>query len=263
MPVTVAHANGVVLHYRLEGPEDAPVLVFANSLGTDFRIWDDVVAALKGPYRILRYDKRGHGLSGVTPPPYSLHDTHAADLVGLMDHLGLSGAVLCGLSVGGMITQAIAAMRPDLVRAMVLMDTGHKIATPEVWRDRIAAVARGGIEALADATMQRWFSNRFRENEPTLAVWRRMVVTTPEDGYVGTCHAIANADLTDSTKALTLPALCICGDEDGSTPPALMKALTGLLQNARYVEIESAGHLPNIEHPGRIADLIDGFIQAL
>ncbi len=176
-----------------------------------------------------------------------------------MDALGLSGAVLVGLSIGGMITQALAYRRPDLVRAMVLMDTGHRIATPALWAERIHTVEAGGIEALADNVLGRWFSARFRAEDPQLPGWRRMLVTTPLDGYLASCHALAAADLTDDTRTLRQPALCLCGDEDGSTPPALVRELAGLLPNGRYVEIPGTGHLPCVEAPGTVAGLIDDF----
>jgi 3-oxoadipate enol-lactonase len=119
-------SNGVVLHFADQGPREAPALVFSNSLGTDFRIWDRVVAGLADGLRVIRYDKRGHGLSTCTEAPYRMED-HTLDLAGLLDGLGVKKAVVVGLSVGGMIAQSLAGIRPDLVRGLVLADTAHKI----------------------------------------------------------------------------------------------------------------------------------------
>ena len=147
----------VVLRYALEGPEDAPVMVFVNSLGTDLRVWDRVVAQLAGRFRFLRYDKRGHGLSETTPAPY-LMDDHIGDLIGLLDALGIGEAIVVGVSVGGMIAQGLAARRPKRVRGLVLCDTAHRIGPEEMWDQRIRAIQEGGIEALVDAILERWFT---------------------------------------------------------------------------------------------------------
>ena len=141
MAATIAHVNGVSLHYHLQGAEDAPLVVFSNSLGTDFRIWDDVIAKLDG-YRTLAYDTRGHGLSDCPSEPWSMKD-NVDDLAGLMDHLGLGSAAVCGLSVGGLITQGLAAERPDLVRLMILCDTAAKIGNIDMWQKRIVAIKAG------------------------------------------------------------------------------------------------------------------------
>src|SRR5690606_15567409 len=138
-----ARVNGVVLHHEVSGRADGPALVFANSLGTDFRIWDEVADALGRHYRIICYDKRGHGLSEATPAPYSMND-HASDLSALLDHLKVSQAAVVGLSVGGQIAQLLAANRPELVKALVLCDTAHKIGNDALWNARIETVVAKG-----------------------------------------------------------------------------------------------------------------------
>lgn len=255
-----ASVNGIVLHHALEGPEGAPALVFSNSLGTDFRIWDRVLARL-GPrldrrLRVLRYDKRGHGLSGCPPAPYRLAD-HVADLRGLLEHLGIGEAVIVGLSVGGMIAQGLAQAAPGLLRGLVLCDTAHRIGTPEMWNERIAAIEAGGIEALAEPILERWFSAAFRAERPAeLAGWRAMLTRTPVQGYLGTCAALRDADLTEAAKAIAVPTLCLGGSEDGATPPELVGAMAALIPGARHEVIAGAGHLPCIEKPEAVAGLI-------
>ena len=254
-----ATVNGIVLHHSVEGSPDAPTVVFSNSLGTDFRVWDPLLACFGEGLRVIRYDKRGHGLSQATPAPYAIED-HVADLAALLDHLGVQAAVVVGLSVGGLIAQGLSARRPDLVRGLVLCDTAHKIGPPEMWDQRIAAIEAGGIEALADAIMERWFSDSFRRDRPAeLAGWRNMLVRTPVEGYLGTGAAIRNADMTERAKTIPVPTLCVGGSEDGSTPPELVGTLAGLIPGARFEVVEGAGHLPCVEAPEALAGLIEGF----
>lgn len=255
--------NGVTLHYRLDGPSHLPLLVFSNSLGTDLRVWEPLLPLLAGRYRFLRYDKRGHGLSSCPPAPYAIDD-HVGDLAGLLDALGLSQVDLCGLSVGGIIAQGVAARRPELVSRLILCDTAHRIGPRDAWEQRIAAIRDGGIEAVAEAVLERWFSPAFRHHHPTeLALWRHMLTRTPVEGYVGTCAAIRDADLTDSSARLTQPALCLVGDQDGATPPALVESLAGLLPRGRFEVIANAGHLPCVEQPAALAALIGDFLAGL
>ena len=256
-----ARVNGVVLHHEVRGRPDGPPLVFSNSLGTDFRIWNDVAAALGDRYRIVLYDKRGHGLSEATPAPYRLTD-HVDDLAALLDHLGIGKAVIVGLSVGGLIAQGLAATRPECVAALVLCDTAHKIGTPEMWNARIDTVTTKGIGSMADAIMERWFTPDYRRPENAdFAGYTNMLVRTTVDGYAGTCAAIRDADLTESTRALKVPVLCIVGDQDGSTPPDLVRSTADLIDGARFEIVAGAGHIPCVEQPAATTALIAGFLD--
>lgn len=252
--------NGVQLHYSLTGPADKPVIVFSNSLGTDFRVWDRLVERFDGRYRMLRYDKRGHGLSQAMPAPYAMDD-HVDDLIGLLDHLKLDSVVVCGLSVGGLIAQGLAARQPERMRAMILMDTAAKIGTADLWNDRMAAIEKGGIEVVGDPTMIRWFSDKFRAERPEeTLVWRNMMTRTTQDGYLGTCAAIRDVDLTTSTKNIAMPVLGIGGSEDGSTPPDVVRGTIDLIKGGRFELVEGSGHIPCVENPDKVVSLIDGFL---
>jgi 3-oxoadipate enol-lactonase len=251
--------NGVVLHVQDLGPAERPVLVFSNSLGTDFRIWNDVVARLGDQFRIVLYDKRGHGLSELGETPYRIAD-HVADLAALLDELAIEGAIVCGLSVGGLIAQGLYASRPELVSGLILSDTAHKIGSAALWNERMAAIEKGGIASIAEAILERWFSRDLRENDPAaLAGWRAMLTRTPEAGYLGTCAAIRDADFTEEAGRIAVPTLCIVGDQDGATPPELVLQTADLIPGARYQVIAGAGHLPCIERPAEVARLIEGF----
>jgi 3-oxoadipate enol-lactonase len=249
----------VVVHHEQTGPADAPLLVLANSLGTDLRVWDALLPRFGGRFRCLRYDKRGHGLTDATPGPYSIQGL-AEDLARLLDANGAKGAVVCGLSVGGMIAQALAQARPDLVRGLVLMDTAHKIGAAEMWNARVAAIRAGGIAGIADAVLTRWFSPSFHRDRPAeLAGWRNMLTRTPAEGYLACCAAIRDADLTEAARGLAVPALCMVGDQDGSTPPELVAELARIVPNGRLATIEGAGHLPCVERPEAVAAAMLGF----
>lgn len=254
--------SSATLHVRCEGPTDAPALVFSNSLGTDFRIWDQVVAGLPAGLRIIRYDKRGHGLSDLPRGNWGMAD-HVADLAAVMDHFSVQNAVICGLSVGGMIAQGIAAERPDLVRALILCDTGAKIGTPDMWEDRVRMVQTHGLGAMADAVMERWFTPDFRANNPGFPIWRNMLCRTTPGGYAGTCQAIADTDLMESTSRLRLPSLGICGDQDGATPPDLVHETVALIPDSRFEVIKDAGHIPCVEQPQVKTGLIAGFLKEI
>lgn len=248
--------DDVTFHWREDGdPAGRPVL-FSNSLGTDLRVWDRLLPLLPPGLRLIRYDTRGHGLSGLTPGPYSM-ERLADDAAGLLDHLGVRDAVAVGLSIGGMTVQALAARRPDLVAGLVLVDTGAKIGEPQMWTDRLALAAEGGIPALAEATLSRWFPETRHASHPDdVALWRAMLVRTPLEGWLGCAAAIRDADLTEATADLRLPALVVVGERDLSTPPAMARALAALIPGAGLGEIPGAGHLPPVDAPQAVADLM-------
>ena len=253
--------NDVQLHYADEGePNGAPV-VFANSLGTDLRLWDKVLPLMPAGLRTVRYDMRGHGLSSCPPAPYSMVAL-ISDAERLLDHLNVRDCVFVGLSVGGMIAQGLAAKRPDQLRAMVLSNTGAKIGTAELWADRIEDVRKGGIQALADPVMERWFSREFRQTDE-LAAWRNMLIRQPAEGYIGFSAAISDADFHATTARLTPPTLGIAGSEDGATPPDLVRETVALVSGSRLHLIRGAGHLPCVEKPGEYAAVLCEFLKEI
>ncbi|MEJ6849057.1 3-oxoadipate enol-lactonase [Sinorhizobium fredii] len=256
--------NDIAIHYRLIGAvAEKPVLVFINSLGTDFRIWGDVADRLSDQFAVVLYDKRGHGLSDIGQVPYSIED-HATDLAGLLDRLAVKRATICGLSVGGLIAQSLYQRRPDLVRALVLADTAHKIGTAEMWGARIAAIEAHGIEAVADGVLERWFTPAFRRPENVaFACYRNMLIRQPVPGYVGTCAAIRDADYTEAARRIAVPVLCVVGDQDGSTPPDLVRSTADLIPGARFEVIPDAGHIPCVEQPEALTKTLLSFFKSL
>ncbi|KKX27632.1 3-oxoadipate enol-lactonase [Rhizobium sp. LC145] len=256
--------NDIVIQYDIQrAGEEKPVIVFVNSLGTDSRIWHHVLPKLADDFTLVTYDKRGHGLSDLGNPPYSIDD-HVADLAGLLDHLGLSRVIVCGLSVGGLIAQGLYATRPDLVKGLALCDTAHKIGTPEMWAKRIAAVEADGIGSVLEDIMARWFTQPFRNvGNTAYQGYCNMLMRQPILGYSGTCAAIRDADFTEAARRIAVPTLCVVGREDGSTPPELVRSLADLIPGARYEIIEGAAHIPCVEAPAAFAAVIRGFASQL
>ena len=253
----------LALHYRIDGDPDGAPVVFVNSLGTDFRLWDPILPLLPGGLKIVRFDKRGHGLSTCPGDKYTM-DELLDDTAGLMRALDIRDCLFVGLSIGGIIAQGLAAKHPELLRAMVISNTAAKIGTPEMWGERIDAARAGGVEALADAIMERWFAQSTRsERGLELEGWRNMLVRTPTDGYIGCSEAIAANDYSSSTARLTLPTLAIAGSEDGSTPPDVVRATADLIPGSRFEVIDNAGHLPCVEQPREYARLLSDFMREI
>ena len=249
----------VKLHYRVDGDPSGAPIVFANSLGTDLRLWDAVLPLLPPGLRIIRYDKRGHGLSDCPEAPYSM-GALVKDVESLLAHLEVRECVFVGLSIGGLIAQGLAAKRLDIVRALVLSNTGAKIATREIWGDRIDTIRRHGMPAIGDATMKRWFSKDFRE-KPEMAAWRNMLISTPAEGYIGCAEAIAGTDFYTPTAALRLPCLGIAGSEDDATPPDLVRETVDLIPGSSLEIMRRAGHLPCVEDPETYARHLTDFLR--
>ena len=249
------------LHCRVDGPPDGAPVVFVNSLGTDLRLWDRVLPLLPPGLRVLRFDNRGHGLSDCPPGPYGM-GALVRDAERVMEARGFRHAVVVGLSIGGLIAQGLAVKRLDLVRAVVLSNTGARIGTPEMWAERIAAVRAGGVAALSGAVMQRWFAPPFRDSLAAVP-WRHMLERTPAEGYAGCGAAIAGADFWTTTAGLRLPALGIAGSEDGSTPPDLVRETVGLIPGSRFALIRGSGHLPCVDQPAEYAGILMEFLRDL
>jgi 3-oxoadipate enol-lactonase len=248
-------------HCVLEGRESAPALVFINSLGTDLRMWDRVAPRFVDRFRVVRYDKRGHGLTDTPAAPYTIAD-YARDLAGLLDGLAIRDAVVCGLSIGGMIALEFAVAYPARVRALILCDTGTRIGTPAMWDDRIAMVQSGGLDPLVAPSLERWFTKDFRRRRSAEARgYGNMLLRTPLEGYIGACFALRAADLSSRTGSIRKPALALCGDQDIATPPDLVESLARSVPDARFALIKEAAHLPSIEQPEILAGAIMEFLE--
>ena len=239
------------LAYQLGGPEQAPVLVLGNSMGTTMAMWDDQLPALSGRFRVLRYDHRGHGASEAPPGPYRI-DQLGDDLLGLLDELGLDRVSFCGLSLGGMIGIWLAANAPERVDRLVLCCTSAKV-DPGPYLERAATVRAGGTGSVAGQVVERWFTPAFRERAPeTVARTVAMLAATPDEGYAGCCEAIAAMDLRDGLGSIAAPTLVIAGGDDPATPAPHAEAIVAAVAGAQLTVVPAAAHLANIEQPHQI-----------
>jgi 3-oxoadipate enol-lactonase len=250
----------VNLHYHWQNNSKAHTLVFINALGTDFRIWNEVVKNLENDANTLVFDKQGHGLSSGSANTQRLHD-YMADLVALLDYLNINRCHVVGLSVGGMIAQLLAHHHPERVDKLILCDTRHKIGDAAGWNTRINHVQADGVAAVADAVLQRWFSPDFQTANPNVVAGiHTMLERCPTAGYIQTCGAIRDADLTETSKTIQHQTLCIVGSEDKSTSPADVHDLHQLIAGSRFEIISGSGHLPCVDNANTLSKLIREFI---
>ena len=249
------------LNHELGGRDGAPVVVFTGSLGTDLTMWQPQSGRLGEHFRTLRYDLRGHGASEVPPGPYSMADL-GADLVALLDRLGIERASLCGLSIGGMISMWVAAHAPERVERLVLCCTSAQLGPPEAWRERAATVRAEGVGAIADAVLGRWFTPGFAAAHPEVIERMRGILTaTPPEGYAGCCEAIAAMDLTADLPSVTAPTLVIAAEQDPSIPPEHGRRIAELIPGARFELISPAAHIATVERPDLTTAMILRFLS--
>ena len=251
--MSFARIDGTVIHYRHREGAGLPV-VFLNSLGTDFRIWDEVIALLPADLPLLLMDKPGHGLSQTAPVGM---DGYADGVAGLMSHVGIDRALICGVSIGGMIAQNFALLHPAKVAGLILSNTAAKLGDARAWQERLDTLDRVGLEGMADAVLERWFSPGFLEGRPVdLEGYRAMLTRTPAKGYAAACAAIRDTDLRDRVGRIDRPTLCLAGGEDLATPPDIVHGLADSIPGATCRDIPDVGHLPMIEAPRIVADAI-------
>ncbi len=254
-----ATVNGVAIHHELSGPSHAPVVAFSNSLGTTLEMWDALVPHLRGRYRVLRYDARGHGRSGRASGGFAVDDL-ADDLAGLLDALGVERAHVVGLSLGGMTGQSLAARRPDRVASLALIATSAFMPSPESWRERAALVRERGTEAIAEATMGRWFTPSFAGTDAARAVRERFEAIDRE-GYAACCEAIGRMDLRPIVGAIAAPVLVVAGADDPATPVAMAEEIRALVPDAEMVVLPRAAHLLAVERPDALASHLLAFLD--
>jgi 3-oxoadipate enol-lactonase len=244
------------LQHRLDGPEDAPVLVLSNSLGSTYAMWDDQIAALAERFRVLRYDHRGHGGSPVPNGPYAIADL-GQDVLALLDRLGLERVSFCGLSLGGMVGMWLASEAPERIDRLVLCCTLPHFPPPEMWDERADMARTEGMASLLDATIERWLPEEFRRSRPEAAErLRAMVRMTPREGYAGCCEAIRDMDLRPALARIEAPTLVIAGEADPSTPAEQVQAIADAIDGARFEVLAGAAHLANVARP-------DAFTRAM
>ena len=249
-------ASPVDVHHVVTGPEDAPVAVLSNSLGSTYEMWDAQADALAERFRVVRYDTRGHGRSPVPPGPYDIDDL-TADLVALLDRLDVERAHVVGLSLGGMTAMRLAAQHPERVDRLVLLCTGARLEPASGWTDRAATVRAHGTAAVAPAVVARWFTPGFLDANPAVRkASEQMVADTPAEGYAGCCEVIGAMDLRRDLPRVAAPTLAIAGADDPATPPPHLAAIASTVADGRLLVVPEAAHLANAQQPGTITPAI-------
>jgi 3-oxoadipate enol-lactonase len=256
-------ANGISINYEIDGPPDAPWLIFSNSLATNLAAWEGQAREFKRALRVVRYDQRGHGGTDAPAGRYSF-DLLIADALALMDALAIPTAHFAGLSMGGATALGMAELHPERLDKVIVCDSPCQ-STPtstQQWEERIAIAEKQGMEALVEPTVARWFPPEvIKANPPYLDRIRQMVRSTPVAGFTGCAAALANHDYASAAGSVKRPVLFLAGEKDGVTPAAMRK-LSHALQGSRYVELAGAGHISNLDRPEAFNRAVGEFLNA-
>jgi 3-oxoadipate enol-lactonase len=257
--MTVIDADGCPLYLRVDGHATAPALMLCNSLGTDLHLWDPQAPEWARRFRLVRYDRRGHGRSGLGSAPRTM-ERLGRDALAVMDALGLEKVHWCGLSMGGMVGQWLAANAPRRIGRLILSNTSAYFADKTRWNDRIQAVREKGLDSIADAVMKLWFSADFRARAPeTIARMRQMLTATPVEGYIASCEAVREMDHRPLLPKIKAPTLIIAGKHDHTTPLEMAEAMRAQIPGATLVVIDAA-HIANVEQPAAYSETVMKFL---
>lgn len=243
----ITTGDGCRLHWRAEGSADQPVLILSNSLGTTLEMWAPQTERLSRHFRLIRYDTRGHGRSDAPAGSYSL-DRLGRDVIELADGLGIERFAFCGLSLGGMTGQWLGVRAPERLTRLVIANSSPFMGPPSGWDSRIRTVRSEGMEAIADAVIERWFTPAFSAIPVNLAAIRTALLRIDPAGYAGACAAVRDMDMRPVLSLITTPTLIIGGDADPATPSDHTLSLAENIPEARHVFLKAA-HLSNIEQP--------------
>ena len=250
--------DGLRFAVRLDGEMNAPALMLSNSLSSDMSMWDDQIGRWSKKYRIVRYDQRGHGRTGVPDAKWSM-DRLGRDAVAIIDRLGLNRVHWCGVSMGGMVGLWMAIHAPERLERLVVANTAAHMGPPSLWNDRIALARSNGMQAVSGPTIERWFPAVFRQAAPeTIERMREMIERTPVAGYVGCCFAIRDMDLRGFLAGISTETLVIVGSRDPATTPKAGRIIVNAIPHAQLKALE-AGHISNVEQPDQFAKMVDAF----
>lgn len=260
---SIRTSDGIEIDYELMGDPSKPVLMFSNSLGTTRSMWDKQAEAFSEKFHILRYDTRGHGQSDAPNASYVLGRL-GEDVVELLDTLNFQSVHFCGLSLGGMTGMWLGIHAADRLRSLALCCTSSYLPPPDVWDARIQQVLDQGMASISDLVLSRWFTPSFLEiTSPASDTVRGELLSTSTAGYVGCCAAIRDMDLRPELAKIKKSCLVIAGHDDQATPPEHGKFIAAGIAGSRYVEIENAAHLSNIEQEESFNSNVSKFLVQL
>jgi 3-oxoadipate enol-lactonase len=252
-------ADGCPIHVEVEGPDSAPVLMLSNSLGTTLAMWEGQVKPFTQHFRLVRYDRRGHGKSGAPKGPYTM-ERLGRDVLAVLDGLGIKKIYWCGLSMGGMVGQWLGANAPERIERMVLTNTSSFFPDKAGWNDRLKLVAEKGVPAFAAPNMARWFTPGFLQRAPEMvAPIQAMFAATPLEGYLACGAAVRDMDHRALLPKITVPTLVIAGRHDGATPPEANEYIAKNIPGAEYTTLDAA-HMSNVEQRDAYTDAVLSFL---
>src|SRR5215472_9830467 len=255
-------ANGITINYQIDGPQNAPWIVFSNSLATNISMWDDQARELGKSYRVLRYDQRGHGGTEAPAGRYPF-DLLIADALALMDALSIAKAHFAGLSMGAATALGLAQQHPGRVDRVIVCDSGCQStpASSQQWEERIVVAQKEGIAALVEPTIARWFPPEvIAAKAPHVDKVREMIRSTPVNGFIGCAAALADHNYAATVATVTRPVLFMVGEKDAAAAP--MRKLNEALPGSRYVELPGAGHISNLDQPEAFSRAVKDFLAA-
>jgi 3-oxoadipate enol-lactonase len=257
-----AEANGTTLHYEFDGPEGGPVVMLSNSLASNLTMWDLQMPALTGAgFHVLRYDSRGHGRSAAPQGPYSI-EMLADDAAGLMDAVGVAEAHFCGLSKGGMVGQMLGTRHAGRLLSLALCDTTAHMSPPDAWNERIEAVRGGGMAAVVDATLDRWFTKPGQARLPDeVAKVREMVLGTPVEGFCACCEAIREMDQRESIRGITARTMVVVGEQDPGTTVEMARFIHERIPGSKLAVLPDSAHFCNVEQADAFNETLLGFLK--
>jgi 3-oxoadipate enol-lactonase len=252
-------ADGCLINVSVEGRDGGPTLMLSNSLGCTLQMWEPQMKALTQVFRVIRYDRRGHGKSSVAPAPYTM-ERFGRDVLAILDDLNIEKVHWCGLSMGGMVGQWLGANAPERFGKLILANTSCYYAEPIKWLERIDAVKKGGIAAVADGVIAGWLTQDFREREPDItARMKAMLLATPVEGYLACCEALSTLDQRALLPKIKSPTLVIAGRHDQATPISAGELIRSNIPGASMTIIDAA-HISNVEQPHAFTDAVVGFL---
>jgi 3-oxoadipate enol-lactonase len=244
----------------VEGPANAPVLMLSNSLGTDIHMWDDQAKPFTQHFRLVRYDRRGHGKSGAPEGPYTMQRL-GRDVLAILDQLGIAKVNWCGLSMGGMVGMWLGANAPQRINKLILSNTSAYMPDKEIWNTRIKTVRENGLASIVPGNMERWFTKDFRERSPeVVARMTEMLLATPIEGYIACGEAVRDMDHRELLPKIGRPTLIIAGRHDPATTVATAQHMQSQIPGAALIVLEAA-HLSNVERPREFAEAVLAFLQ--
>lgn len=257
-------ADGCLLNVSVEGRDGGPTLMLSNSLGCTLQMWEPQMRALTQVFRVIRYDRRGHGKSQVgksqvAPGPYSI-ERFGRDALAILDDLNIEKVHWCGLSMGGMVGQWLGVHAPERINKLVLANTTCHYPDASIWDARIKAVKDGGLASVADTVISGWLTQDFRERQPDIAArMKAMLTSTPVEGYLACCEALAKLDLREDLATIKAPTLVIAGRYDKSTPITMAEAIRSRIPGASMTILDAA-HISSVEATLAFNDAVLGFL---